>query len=93
MAHRMEIIVAGTKTYVAKPGEIEHQWWVVDADEKIVGRLATQIAVVLMGKHRPTYTPHVDCGDLHGVSPVKMARSRPAGRLVGRSSQKVVNAS
>jgi large subunit ribosomal protein L13 len=51
------------KTYVAKPGEVEHQWWVVDADNQVVGRLATKIATLLMGKHRPTYTPHVDTGD------------------------------
>jgi large subunit ribosomal protein L13 len=51
------------KTYVAKPGEIEQKWWVVDAENKIVGRLASEIAVILMGKHRPTYTPHVDTGD------------------------------
>lgn len=51
------------KTYVAKPGEIEQKWWLVDADQKVVGRLATEIAVILMGKHRPTYTPHVDTGD------------------------------
>lgn len=55
--------MAGTKTYVAKPGEIAPKWWVVDADGQIVGRLASQLAVVLMGKHRPTYTPHVDTGD------------------------------
>jgi len=51
------------KTYVAKPGEVEQKWWLVDADQKVVGRLATEIAVILMGKHRPTYTPHVDTGD------------------------------
>ena len=46
-----------------KPGEITKQWFIVDATDKIVGRLASDIAVVLMGKHRPTYTPHVDSGD------------------------------
>jgi len=51
------------KTYVAKPGEIEQKWLLVDATDKIVGRLASRIAVILMGKHRPTYTPHVDTGD------------------------------
>ena len=55
--------VAGTKTYVAKPGEIKQEWWVVDASDQIVGRLASEIATILMGKHRPTYTPHVDTGD------------------------------
>ncbi len=51
------------KTYMAKPGEVEQAWWVVDATDKIVGRLASEIAVILMGKHRATYTPHVDTGD------------------------------
>jgi large subunit ribosomal protein L13 len=51
------------KTYMAKPGEVEQKWHVVDATDQIVGRLASRIAVLLMGKHRPTYTPHVDTGD------------------------------
>jgi len=51
------------KTYMAKKGELEQKWLLVDATEKIVGRLASEIAVILMGKHRPTYTPHVDTGD------------------------------
>lgn len=51
------------KTYMAKPGEVEQKWHLVDAQDKIVGRLASEIAVILMGKHRPTYTPHVDTGD------------------------------
>ncbi|MCA9264805.1 MAG: 50S ribosomal protein L13 [Planctomycetales bacterium] len=55
--------VAATKTYMAKPGELERQWYVVDATDKILGRLAVEIAMRLMGKHRPTYTPHVDTGD------------------------------
>ena len=53
----------GTKTYVAKPGELKKSWWISDAEGQIVGRLASEIAVVLMGKHRPTFTPHVDSGD------------------------------
>ncbi len=55
--------MAGTKTYVAKPGEIEQKWHVVDGTDQIVGRMATEIATILMGKHRPVYTPHVDTGD------------------------------
>jgi large subunit ribosomal protein L13 len=51
------------KTYMAKPGELEAKWWVVDAADKVAGRLASDIAMVLMGKHRPTYTPHVVSGD------------------------------
>jgi len=52
-----------TKTYMAKPQDVQPQWYVVDGDGRIVGRFATAIATVLMGKHKPTYTPHVDCGD------------------------------
>lgn len=52
-----------TKSYMAKPGEVEQKWLVVDATDKVVGRLASEIAMILMGKHRPTYTPHVDTGD------------------------------
>jgi large subunit ribosomal protein L13 len=52
-----------TKTYVAKRGELKAKWWVVDATDRVVGRMATEIATILMGKHRPTYTPHVDTGD------------------------------
>ncbi len=52
-----------TTTYMAKPGELTAKWWVVDAKDKIVGRLASDIAMILMGKHEPTYTPHVDTGD------------------------------
>ena len=48
---------------MAKPGEVEQKWWLVDATDKVVGRLASDIAMVLMGKHQPTYTPHVDTGD------------------------------
>jgi large subunit ribosomal protein L13 len=55
--------VAGTKTFQARPGQVEEKWWVVDATDKVLGRLASDIAVVLMGKHRPQYTPHVLCGD------------------------------
>ena len=52
-----------TKTYMAKPGEVEQRWWLVDAEGKRVGRLASDLAMILMGKHRPTYTPHIDTGD------------------------------
>jgi large subunit ribosomal protein L13 len=52
-----------TKTYVAKPGELETKWWLVDATDKVVGRLASEIAMILMGKHRPVYTPHIDTGE------------------------------
>lgn len=51
------------RTYVAKPGEVEKKWIVIDADGLVVGRLATLIATRLRGKHKPSFTPHVDCGD------------------------------
>lgn len=51
------------KTFVAKPETVKRDWYVVDAEGKTLGRLATEIAVRLRGKHKPEYTPHVDCGD------------------------------
>ncbi len=51
------------KTYSAKPQEIAGQWYVVDAEGQVLGRMATQIANLLRGKTKPEYTPHVDCGD------------------------------
>jgi large subunit ribosomal protein L13 len=51
------------RTYTAKPGEIQRSWWVVDAEGKNLGRLASEIAIVLRGKNKPQYTPHVDTGD------------------------------
>ena len=49
--------------YQAKTGELTRHWYVIDATDQVVGRLAAQIAPILMGKHRPTYTPHIDTGD------------------------------
>ena len=51
------------KTFMAKPGEVPQNWYIVDATDKVVGRLASDIAMILMGKNKPTYTPHVDTGD------------------------------
>jgi large subunit ribosomal protein L13 len=51
------------KTWTAKPGEVERRWYLVDAEGKTLGRLATQIADTLRGKGKPEYTPHVDTGD------------------------------
>jgi large subunit ribosomal protein L13 len=50
-------------TYMPKPGEIQGQWHTVDATDMVLGRLAAKVAVILQGKHKPTYTPHVDTGD------------------------------
>lgn len=51
------------KTYVTKPAEIERKWYVVDAEGQTLGRLASKVAVILRGKHKPIYSPSVDCGD------------------------------
>ena len=51
------------KSFIAKPAEIQRKWYVVDAEGKTLGRLASEVASVLRGKNKPIYTPHVDCGD------------------------------
>ena len=51
------------KTYTVKAGEIEHRWYVVDAKDQVLGRMASSIATILRGKHKPTYSPHLDVGD------------------------------
>ncbi|WLD93561.1 50S ribosomal protein L13 [Alkalihalobacillus sp. AL-G] len=51
------------RTYMAKPKEMERKWYVVDAAGKTLGRLSTEVASILRGKHKPTFTPHVDTGD------------------------------
>jgi len=66
------------KTYSVKAGEIERDWYVVDARDQVLGRLATQIATVLRGKHKPTYSTHLDVGDY--VVVVNAERVRLTGR-------------
>jgi large subunit ribosomal protein L13 len=51
------------KTYSPKAKDIEREWWVIDAADKTLGRIATQVANLLMGKHKPIYAPHIDTGD------------------------------
>jgi len=70
------------KTYTAKAGEVQHGWVVVDAQDKVLGKMATQIAMRLRGKHRPEYTPHVDTGDF--VVVVNVAKLRVTGRKAER---------
>ena len=50
-------------TFMAKASNVERQWYVIDAENQVLGRLASQIAAMLRGKHKPTFTPHVDTGD------------------------------
>ncbi|MDO5715473.1 MAG: 50S ribosomal protein L13 [Tissierellia bacterium] len=51
------------KSYMAKASEVDRKWYVIDAEGKVLGRLASEIAHILRGKNKPTFTPHVDCGD------------------------------
>ena len=62
------------KTFSAKPADVERKWFVVDAENRVVGRLATQIATILRGKHKPSFTPHVDTGDFVVVINADKAR-------------------
>ncbi len=72
------------KTYQQKPSEVQRQWFVVDARGKVLGRLASRIASVLRGKHKPTFTPHVDGGDFVVVVNAEKVR------LTGRKLQEKV---
>jgi large subunit ribosomal protein L13 len=69
---------------MAKPGEIQAKWLVVDATGQVLGRMATRLAMILMGKHRATYTPHVDTGDF--VVVINAEKVRVTG---GKESKKV----
>ena len=62
------------KTYSAKPDDIHREWYVVDATDKVLGRLASQIALRLRGKHKPIFTPHMDTGDFIVVTNVEKIR-------------------
>jgi len=66
------------KTFTAKPHEVVHGWYLVNAEGKVLGRLASQIAVRLRGKHKPEYTPHVDTGDFIVV--VNASKIRVTGK-------------
>ncbi len=71
-------VQAHRATKSAKPAEVEHRWYVVDATDQVLGRLASRLATVLRGKHRPIFTPHVDTGDY--VIVVNAEKVRLTGR-------------
>ncbi|MBN2798757.1 MAG: 50S ribosomal protein L13 [Deltaproteobacteria bacterium] len=71
-------------TYSAKPGEVERHWYVVDASEFELGRLATRIATVLRGKHKTVFTPHVDTGDF--VIVVNASKVKLTGRKLAQKN-------
>jgi large subunit ribosomal protein L13 len=71
-------------TYVAKPAEVERKWWVVDATDQPLGRLASQVASVLRGKHKTIFTPHMDAGDfviVINAEKVKLTGNKLDGKL------------
>jgi large subunit ribosomal protein L13 len=75
------------KTYSAKPGEVNQDWFVVDAADKTLGRLASEIAHRLRGKHKPEYTPHVDTGDyivVINAEKVKVTGSKATDKIYHR---------
>ncbi len=79
----------GTKTFSAKPHEVQRDWFLVDANEKILGRLAAGIALRLRGKHKPEYTPHVDTGDFIVVvnaAKLRVTGSKGTGKIYYRHS-------
>jgi len=77
------------KTYSAKAGDLEHRWFIVDAEGQVLGRLATEIARVIRGKHKPTFTPHMDTGDnviVINAAKVKVTGRKLEGKLYFRHS-------
>ena len=66
------------KTFSAKPAEVTHEWFVIDATDKVLGRVASEVALRLRGKHKAIYTPHVDTGDfIVIVNAAKLRRIEP----------------
>lgn len=77
------------KTYMAKPGEITRKWYLIDATDKTLGRLASEVAKLLRGKHKPIYTPHVDTGDnviIINAEKVKVTGNKFLNKLYYRHS-------
>jgi large subunit ribosomal protein L13 len=65
-------------TYTARPSDIEHKWFIVDAEGMVLGRLATEVARIIRGKHKPTFTPHMDTGDF--VIVINASKVKVTGR-------------
>lgn len=78
------------RTWTVRPGDIERKWYIVDAEDLILGRLSTEIARILRGKHRPQYTPHADCGDhviVINAEKIKVTGRKEAQKIYYRHSQ------
>ena len=78
------------KTFSATPRDIEHQWFIVDAEGMVLGRLATEVAKIIRGKHKPMFTPHMDTGD--NVIVINASKVNVTGRRRSRSSTSVTPA-
>ena len=77
------------RTYTPKPADVERQWHVIDATDVVLGRLATQVATLLRGKHKPIYAPHLDTGDfvvIINAAKVAMTGNKAAQSMVHRHS-------
>ncbi|WP_251459860.1 50S ribosomal protein L13 [Weizmannia agrestimuris] len=77
-------------TYMAKANDVERKWYVVDAEGKTLGRLASEVASILRGKHKPTFTPHVDTGDhviILNASKVELTGKKMEDKIYYRHSQ------
>jgi len=77
------------KTYHAKPGEVEREWLLVDANDMVLGRLASRVAQILKGKNKPQYTPHVDTGDFVVVinaEKIRLTGNKMATKMAYRHS-------
>lgn len=71
------------KTFSAKPQDIKNEWWVIDAEGVVLGRMASHVAKMLRGKHKPTFTPHADCGDhvvIINAQKVKLTGNKKAAK-------------
>jgi len=78
------------RTFSTKASDIERTWWVIDASGKTLGRLATEVATLLKGKHKPIYSPHLDCGDhviVINAARVRVTGDKPRKKIYYRHSQ------
>jgi large subunit ribosomal protein L13 len=77
------------RTYSPKPGDLQRDWYVIDATDVVLGRLAVQVATLLRGKHKPTYAPHMDGGDfviVINASKVSLSGDKPTKKMAYRHS-------
>lgn len=75
------------KTYYAKPQEVEREWVLIDAEDQVLGRVATKAATILKGKHKPQYTPHVDTGDfvvIVNADKIRVTGAKTADKVYSR---------